>query len=295
LLANALGAPLLPEAHSLRDLLAGHAAADANWLKSQAFFGSREALDAQFCAFVGQHLDHLVAIHHRPPTLVLKDPGFLNLLPSLRRLLPGTPVVVSLRDPRDIAASFISIGERQSAAGDTATKYARRDLGHVLRKLALSQAPLLDAAGAPAPLGPRTAVVRYERLTAAPTEELEALARALDIRLGPVVLDALDWPGRTSRHQESWITPLEERPPSSEHVGRFRGLLTQAEIRRVEQHQAAFMAAFGYPLEPEPPPEAPRPDDLAADVEGAQAMEGPPAGEAAGDPAPPGPQRAAAV
>jgi hypothetical protein len=272
LLANALRTPVLPEAHSLRDLLACHARADESWLKAEAFFGARADLDAQFRGFACRHIDHLMAIHDHPPMLVLKDPGFLDLLASLRRLLPETPLVISLRDPRDIAASFIEIGQRQSAAGEVRTKYARRDLAHMLRKLGSSHGQLLGADGAAARLGRHTAIVHYEQLTAAPEAELSRLGRALDLPLRSIDLEALAWLGRERRHQESWVTPLEEHRPSTRHVGRFRSLLTPAEIRRIEQHEAAFMAAYGYPPEPEAPadveadsdPAQPRPEPSVA-------------------------------
>lgn len=246
LVANALDAPVLPEAHFLRDLLAAHAAADRSWAKAEAYFGRRDLLDSQFRDIVSLHLDSLMKLHGHPERLVLKDPGFLNTLPSLRRVLPEVPLAVILRDPRDIAASFIAIGHRQAKGGNARSKYARRDLLHVLRKLSASHAPLLDDDGGPAALGCHAALVRYEELTTDPIAGLQTLGHSLDQPLVAPDLDGLVWSDRASRHQETWITRLEEGPPSDAHVGRFRELLTAEEIRRVEEDQAAFMSAYGY-------------------------------------------------
>ena len=68
-------------------------------------------------------------------------------------MFPDAIRIVCLRDPRDIAASFLRIGQRQQEEGK-ASKYQQRDIHFIANKILASYAPLMKGAQPPAPSRP---------------------------------------------------------------------------------------------------------------------------------------------
>jgi hypothetical protein len=144
-----------------------------------------------------------------------------------------------MRDPRDIAASFVQIGQRQSAATKPG-KYERRDINFISKKVLASYMPLLHEGR------PNAVMVRYETVASDPKGALEALARDTGLDLTLDRIDRPVWLDAQARHEASWITELEGAEASPSSIGSFKRVLTGDEIAMVQQICEPIMSQFGY-------------------------------------------------
>jgi len=247
LIANVLRSPLLPEAHVLQQTVAAYRSGLHKWNKTGSFFGGRDTFTGMFREIVA--IQHGAMIRHLgyPEFLVLKDPNFSSVADVIREIFPDrSRSVLVVRDPRDIAASFIRIGERQIKEGGS-TKYTRRDLGFICDKINASYA--LESDG-----GDRwfDATVQYENLVRDPIATVGAALEQARIRLPasangiPDAPDRLDWLEPEKLHQASWRTELEGGDVSDSSVGSHRTALSLKEIAIVEERCAAIMRRHGY-------------------------------------------------
>lgn len=242
ILANALSSSLLPEAHILCATVQTCFDALANWNKNSAFYRDEADCVAQFRTMFQSQVQQLCDLMGRPQFLVLKDPNFVRYLPILPDLVDSSAAIVAVvRDPRDIAASFVKIGQRQIAAGET-SKYTKRDIGFICGKINDSCRQLLG------PLPARTRVVRYEDFVSDPARELEALASHFGWQVADIrrTLEHPQWLEPSKRHKASWITELEDGGVSTASLGSFAGILTRAEVAAVEKNCAEILSRFKY-------------------------------------------------
>ncbi|SCC79431.1 sulfotransferase family protein [Saliniramus fredricksonii] len=238
LLCNALeGAVLLPESHILHGLVQTCGRALSEPEKTRYFYETDDALFAYTREIIALHLAGLERRYPDAAHVVLKDPNFAATLDIIARVMPDAPLVMCVRDPRDIAASFIKIGKRET---DKRNKYARRDINFIAGKINASYEKFLSFG-----LPPRGCAVRYEDIVARPVAEIARIGKALDL---PLHYDggALRWLEAGARHKQTWISELEEVPPSTASIGDFRATLSRGEIAEIKEKCAAIMDALGY-------------------------------------------------
>ena len=244
LLASALASPNLPEAHILSDILAAYKRSKEFGNKTSYFYASEGDLLAFFQAFAERHVADIVSSAKSPAVLVLKDPNFIQVLDEAAALFPRSVRIVCLRDPRDIAASFVQIGQRQ--VSDTKPgKYERRDINFISKKILASYLPLLQE-GNPAD----AILVRYEAIASDPKAGLAALAGDAGLKLSLTGVDRPVWLDAQARHEASWITELEGAQASPASIGSFKRVLSDDEVAMVQEICKPIMSRFGYtPIE----------------------------------------------
>ena len=86
----------------------------------------------------------------------------------------------------------------------------------------------------------------YEELVEAPAKTLQTLASATGLKLSLDRIDNPVWLEAEARHEEAWISPLEEQKPSTESVGAYRDVMRPREIALIEQICAPVMSFGGY-------------------------------------------------
>jgi hypothetical protein len=239
LLANAVSTPVLPEAHILCDLMASFNRAKEAPKKTEFYYANGDDLLAFFRSCAERHIADLAQRVGGADILVLKDPNFAQFNAEAAAMLPKAIRIVCLRDPRDIAASFLKIGRRQTEG--EAGKYRRRDIHFIGKKIVESYAGV--ARDSP----PRNVhFIHYEELAKAPAKVLQALANATGLKLSLDRIDNPVWLEAEARHEEAWISPLEEQKPSTESVGAYRDVMRSREIALIEQICASVMSFGGY-------------------------------------------------
>ncbi|MCB0322507.1 MAG: glycosyltransferase [Bdellovibrionales bacterium] len=245
LLENLLpAATRLPEAHLVTDLFERYEQRLAEWEKTGAFFSSQEAFEAYYRDSFQRLLADIERTSSPRSHVVLKDPSLARFFPTLADVLPDAGKVLVVRDPRDVLASFIKIGQRDEHRG-VGSKYSTRDIDPVLKKIVATYRPYLDHQQTLSDV----VIVRYEAVCQEPEATMCEVFQALRLP-APRWPVELQWLPEGQRHlNRTWITDLEGKAPSAEHVGDFRSVLTVDEIRRTERICGEVMAAFGYPPE----------------------------------------------
>ena len=242
LLANALDSPILPEAHILSDIFASYKRSKEAGKKTCFFYPTDSDLRSFFQSFAERHIADVLAAARPGGVLVLKDPNFAQVLNEAADLFPQALLVVCLRDPRDIAASFVQIGQRQ--AGAKPSKYEKRDIGFISQKILASYRTLMHAAH------PSAYFVRYEELATDPKGCLHALARDTGLTLSFDRIERPIWLDAQARHEASWISGLEGGKASPASIGSFQRVLRGDEIAVVQNICEPIMSRFGYtPIE----------------------------------------------
>ena len=240
LLVNALQSPNLPEAHILSDILAAYKRAKEFGNKTGYFYATDGDLGSFFRSFAERHIADIVAKAKPSSVLVLKDPNFIQVLDEAEDMFPRSVRIVCMRDPRDIAASFVQIGQRQQSAAPRPGKYERRDINFVSRKILASYQPLLRGAT------PNAVMVRYEAIASDPKGTLEVLASDTGISLALDQIEQPVWLDAQARHEASWITELEGAKASPASIGSFKRVLTGEEVAMVQEICEPIMSQFGY-------------------------------------------------
>jgi Sulfotransferase family len=240
LLANALATPVLPEAHILCDLLAAFKRAKSTPRKTQHYYRTDGDLLAFFQDCVNRHIADLTRTVGAASALVLKDPNLIQVDAEAAAVLPVAIRIACLRDPRDIAASFLRIGQREQPEGAPG-KYRRRDIDFIGKKILGSYGALMQAGGAKDVI-----LVRYEDVVTKPQETVAEFKRVTGLPLCLERIHAMEWLEAESRHDPAWITELEEKGPSAASVGAYKTVMRPSEIALTEEICAPLMAWAGY-------------------------------------------------
>jgi hypothetical protein len=206
--------------------------------KTRFYYRGDADLVSFFRYCVDRHIADLVQSVGARSALVLKDPNFVQVDAEAAAVLPAAIRIVCLRDPRDIAASFLRIGQREPREAQ-ASKYRRRDIHFIANKIVASYQPLLERRAPPL-------LIRYEALVANPEQILEALACESGLALDIKRVDNPMWLNAEARHEPSWISELEGKKASPTSVGAYRTVMRPDEIALVEQVCGAIMVWGGY-------------------------------------------------
>jgi hypothetical protein len=248
LIANALpNAPILPESHIVCDLLRAFKQSKAEWAKTSRIYETVDDAIRYFRAAINIHFGDIESRYGKVEHLVLKDPNFVGVLPEVAEVLPEAIRIICIRNPRDIVASFVKIGRRQAALRQR-TRYSRRQILDICKKINAAYRPLLDGS---APRGCN--LIHYEEIAANPAEALCRLASETGLPLKPAKPGELVWLTDEYRHQETWRTPLEGGPPTGESIGSFRSELTLIERVQVELACRSLLDRFDNDVSTEEP------------------------------------------
>ena len=234
LIANTLDTPVLPEDHILCDLLTSYRRAKEFAKKTCYFYRTDAELLNYFRLCADRHIVDVVKATKPGPWLVIKDPNLSRVEDEAFAVFPD-----SIRDPRDIAASFIRIGERQR--NTEPIKYSKRELAPICSRIEMSYRTLLSRAP-----DSRLFLVRYESLASEPQRTLETLGRQAGLDLSFDLLSEPSWLPADARHQQAWITELEGQKPSAASVGSYRSVLRPSDVIFVEAICEDFMVWAGY-------------------------------------------------
>ena len=224
------------------DIVRTYARGLESWHKSSAFYKDRDDFRGQMRSILISQIDHLRKVKNYAGPLVLKDPNFVIEIDHFADLLDGHGQIIAVvRDPRDIASSFIEIGKRQIQLGES-SKYTKRNMDHICQKILTSYEKLVSTTPAD------VTVIRYEDFVADPKHALQRLGAhlgwpALDLRKA---LEVPEWLDAKLRHQPSWISELEGGAPSNASVGRFATVLSKKELEFVEAQCSAMIEKFHY-------------------------------------------------
>lgn len=257
--------PLIGEAIDLAHLVSAYAhSRDLRRLGETAdYFDDLDDLRQFYRQPIAALLNRVWQRHDRPACLVLKSPALTLHLPDLLDLIPQAQAVVSVRDPRDGAASLWAIGQQFKAdqswpvasAGKrtTAIEYqlAQQPIERLGRYFCDHYATVLACRDAQ--VWDRLRFVRYEALVDRPEAAIAQLQAFTGLHLNcnpaqPWQRSTIDFQQLPDRYRAWWSGQGYGDRISSASIGRYRQQLKPSEIQAIEQACGDWMQRFGYAI-----------------------------------------------
>ncbi|HEY9842710.1 MAG TPA: sulfotransferase [Candidatus Obscuribacterales bacterium] len=208
------------------------------------FFADLAALQAHSRAFFAGVFSGLAP---KPDdVLVLKDPAATLSLAEALEIFPASRCVLMLRDPRDIVASLLAVGQRLEGTDADYTFTIDNLPGvihYAIKHYAQTYALLQDESA-------RTRIlpVYYERLVLQPEAELERLRNFTGLALNGYRPDQ-PWAGDPPPRdpiQQAWVSELNGQALSQRRIGNYRNTLPPQAIWLIETSCRPFFQIFGY-------------------------------------------------
>lgn len=243
--------PYLYEASFLRMQVACYADAKASFANNHAsYFGELQHLQNFQSGVVRAFLENTSRIHGGCEHLILKEPHLTMYWPHLYELIPDAWFLMMIRDPRDVIASMVQVGERQKSLGQNYL-FTERDMLKLCEHFVAFYRPAFEISDQG--FRDRLAVLHYENVVSDPRTALEQVAGFTEIPFDTINPDAAPDTGlvqqnviSASQHFQPWATEVNGKKITSSRVGRYREVLTPEEIRLVEEYCADFFEWFGY-------------------------------------------------
>ncbi len=190
-----------------------------------------------------------------PQALVLKNPEITGQFPLLGNWFDNARFVVNVRDPRDTIASIVKVGERHAKSG---MRTQQSGMGRDMKVLSnFFKRYYIRVFDENSPTRERTIFVRYEDVMRDVEKECDRIGEFCGLTFSHAKLRALGEDKTDSanldpevRSQDPYSgafwSELYNRNLSTERIGRYKEILSPAEIRQIEDHCADFNRIYPY-------------------------------------------------
>jgi hypothetical protein len=197
--------------------------------------------------FVAYHGQLLRGVLHdiwqqvgRPKKLALKDPLLSPHIGTLAQILPETKFVLSVRDPRDVVASRITVMRKENANA----AIGEHEIARICQEFNGCYAPLAKSAEL---FRGRALLVPYEGLSRSgdlkPVEDFMGIACRADRLWQSDLTDVNALHGKSAWHTAQYGKPL-----NPDSIGSYATQLTPAQIELVNRLCAPLMQQLGVAM-----------------------------------------------
>jgi len=217
------------------------------------YFQSSEDFFAVTRQFVVDRLHDAWLHSGKPKCLVLRTVEVAPMLPLVARLLPEAKFAISAREPKDVVASILKVGEKQRKLWPSRDTLAlSKNVSRMCKTYNRAYMAALRTQRSDEALGQRIVFVRYEDAVANSVDAMQEMWRRFDMAPGsavlppnPVIRQSL---GQIMVHRywRSYRTNLSEAPVSAGSVGSYKSALKTSEIWTVNWRCRILRRVFGY-------------------------------------------------
>ena len=242
--------PMLKEASYIRYQLESYAKALIDFEDDTKFYFENRSVLRLFQANILQQFLDMVTTRYQTEHLVLKEPHLTRYFPQLFELLPDSKFIVILRDPRDVIASMIRVGESLKEEGKRHF-FQNRDIERLCEHYRAFYQPSFAHLKENPEFRKNFISLRYEDLVVNPHECFKSLREFTGLDL-PEEFDkapqpgALDWNNDFQGRYKAWKTDKLGSILDSSSVGKYKQTLKSEEIAQISTFCADIFDAFGY-------------------------------------------------
>ncbi|ROT99262.1 sulfotransferase [Marinobacter sp. R17] len=172
-------------------------------------------------------------------TVIVKEPHLTMYFPELHELLPESVFILIARDPRDIIASMIEVGEKLRKQGQKHF-FQSRDIKQLSQHMKSFYAPSLNHTD-PA-FRQSLVTLKYEELVS----DVEAFIHFAKANLGLDLVNDIAEKNEARAKYGAWRTRQWYSNANADSVGRYRDVLSDAEIRQVETECSDYIKLLNY-------------------------------------------------
>jgi len=247
--------PKIAEASYLRDLVSAYKNALLDFNHDTAsYFDNPDDLRQFHGSIVNLFLNRTLKRFSGASTLVLKEPHLTQFFPELFDLVPHARFIISVRDPRDIIASMLQVGERMQAGGQQHF-FQQRNITLLCQQVLSFYAPSLNNQNAA--FRKNILLIRYEDFI----QQTESVKKQMVLFTGL----ELDFSSDTNPNQsmqsgvikvdpahpdqkryQPWITANNSREINDSSIGNYKQVLSAVEIETINQQMQVYMKMFNY-------------------------------------------------
>ncbi|HEB86827.1 MAG TPA: sulfotransferase [Gammaproteobacteria bacterium] len=246
--------PLIHEASYLRNIVEAYVFGQQQFDEhNKYYFSSAEDLRDFTARWAREFIEK---VRQRYPTaehIVLKHPPLTPRFPALFELLSsaGEDVrfFIIIRDPRDVAASLVRVGERLRSQGQSEGATLPRDMSKLGNYYMRCYTPALSHQDKE--YQGHITLIKYEDLVTNPAPVIENIRRASGLRLEDFDEtakwkgDEIDYTG-LRKSNNAWLSELWGKQLSNKRIGSYKEILTPGEIAVLEDVCAGPLKTFNY-------------------------------------------------
>lgn len=242
--------PLVQEASYLRFITDAWAFGNANFdFHSKYYFDSRQDLLEFTAEWLDKFLNKFRGRYPEAEHLVLRYLPITARFPQLNELMLAigeqSHYIVIIRDPRDVVASLVQVGERAKESNDSGAEALGRNIPNLCKIYMDVYGPLFSNKD-PQFRGALTSL-RYEDLVTKPGQTLAQLREATGLNI-PDYSPGSQWQ-RNEMDMElkhPWMSDLWGKGLTADRIGSYQKVLRPEEVSIVEQICASPLQGFGY-------------------------------------------------
>ena len=156
---------------------------------------------------------------------------------------------IIVRDPRDVAASLVQVGERLRAQGHSEGTTLPRDMNLLGSNYVRCYLPALSHPNEE--YKRHVTLVKYEELVTDPATAIENIRRASGLKLEDFEAnkawksDEIDY-AELRKNNNAWLSELWGKRLSSKKIGSYKTILTAEEIATLEDVCEGPLRTLGY-------------------------------------------------
>lgn len=214
--------------------------------KTRYFFTSKEDYAAYQAELAEQYLHRVRSLYEPDKRLVFKAPWFTRYLPLVFQAVKNSQHIIITRDPRDVMASMLRVGERQMKRKEP-TNYVRANLMGMVDELNQIYMPVIQSRKY---FGEQILFIRYEDLVTSPKNIMQQLSEFLlledlsSLEDNPM-MNSADVSHNLDEKQ-AFFSGLYGQKITNSRIGTYTDTFSTEEIQKIENRASHLIKIFHY-------------------------------------------------